>query len=398
MISVESRVLSGIAGGPDQDRPAQAAEREAGVEDHERQQEQERVRGQDLARQLVQVEPGQAAREQDQQDDRQDQREDRPRLAQAPAEGHRIGADLRLGSGRPGHRASEVHGRRRYRVGRLGRHRPMVLPRPVRLGGSAARRSSRLAGSTSAPAPEPAQGLGDRRQAADVVRRPSGVHLVPPEQGAQPVRPSRDRGPSSGRRGRCCRRRPPPGSNGRRTPRGRAGRARGRTAPPARCASRPMTRAFQVSTQSTSGTSVSSRASRSIELRCRSNGCGMPTRPPCARAAAIVSAAGRPGARARSRNRQMRSPSAVFTSSPMITVSPGAPGREPRARRRSVSWSVIARWVRPRAAAAWTWSRGRASESKLNDVWQWRSKNACFVPAGSAMTLGLVRSAGRATS
>src|SRR5664279_5291217 len=76
-------------------------------------------------------------------------------------------------------------------------------------------------------------------------------------------------------------------------------------------------------------------------------------------------APGRPGASGRSRKRQIRSPSAVFTSSPTITVRPSGARSRASSAPSIRSWSVIARWVRPRSAAARTWSRGRASESKL---------------------------------
>ena len=43
------------------------------------------------------------------------------------------------------------------------------------------------------------------------------------------------------------------------------------------------------------GTSVAIRASRNSDPRCESNGCGMPTRPPCSRTAAIASVGGQAG-------------------------------------------------------------------------------------------------------
>ena len=55
---------------------------------------------------------------------------------------------------------------------------------------------------------------------------------------------------------------------------------------PARCGSR---------SSRPSARATASRASRRSDPRMRSNGCGMPTRPPCSRAAAIVSAAVMPG-------------------------------------------------------------------------------------------------------
>ena len=70
-----------------------------------------------------------------------------------------------------------------------------------------------------------------------------------------------------------------------------------------------MIRALWTSTQSTSGATAAIRSSRRSEPRNRSNGCGMPTRPPWARISAIVSAGGRPRGTGRSRNAPMRSPS-----------------------------------------------------------------------------------------
>ena len=54
--------------------------------------------------------------------------------------------------------------------------------------------------------------------------------------------------------------------------------------------------AWPCSTQSTSGAIASRRGSLSIEPRNRSNGCGIPTRPPCALTSSMVSRAGCPGA------------------------------------------------------------------------------------------------------
>ena len=79
------------------------------------------------------------------------------------------------------------------------------------------------------------------------------------------------------------------------------------------------------------------------------------------------------------RNTAIRSPSAVRISSPTITRQAGRLAR-PRDRAASApsirSWSVIARWVSPRAAAARTSDSGEASESNDADVWTWRSTNA----------------------
>src|SRR4051794_21058479 len=93
----------------------------------------------------------------------------------------------------------------------------------------------------------------------------------------------------------------------------------------------PTTRALCVSTQSTSCAMASSRGSVSIDPRKRSKGCGIPTRPPWALTSSMVSRTGWCGATARSRNTAMRSPSAVLISSPTITWSPS--GAASRARR-----------------------------------------------------------------
>src|SRR3954452_6073664 len=117
-------------------------------------------------------------------------------------------------------------------------------------------------------------------------------------------------------------------------------------------------------------------ASRSNEPRIRSKGCGMPTKPPCSLAAAIVSIADNPGGIGLSRNRQIRSPSRVLTSSPTMTVSSGAASACASCATSIRSWSVIARCVNPRSTAALTISLGDASESKLPFECVCRSTNA----------------------
>ncbi len=72
----------------------------------------------------------------------------------------------------------------------------------------------------------------------------------------------------------------------------------------------------------------------------------------------------------------MRSPSAVLTSSPTITVSPSGAASRARSAPSIVSWSVIARCVRPRVAAAFTTDDGDARQSNDADVWQCRSTKA----------------------
>ena len=70
------------------------------------------------------------------------------------------------------------------------------------------------------------------------------------------------------------------------------------------------------------------------------------------------STTGSPGGMARSRNRQMRSPSSVLTSSPTITVSPAGAISRASSATSIRSWSVIARWVSPRSTAARSMSVG----------------------------------------
>ena len=155
----------------------------------------------------------------------------------------------------------------------------------------------------------------------------------------------------------------------------------------------PTSRALCVSIQSTEPAMCAIDSSRRIEPRIRSNGWGRPTRPPCSRAAAMVSAADMPGGMARSRKRQMRSPSRVLTSSPTMIVSPAGASSRASSATSIRSWSVIARWVRPRAWAAFMTSFGADRQSKLPRVWQCRSTNARPFTAGS----GPIRSAGPAT-
>ena len=106
------------------------------------------------------------------------------------------------------------------------------------------------------------------------------------------------------------------------------------------------------------------RASRSSDPRIRSNGCGIPTSPPCSRAAAIVSTADSPGGIARSRKTQIRSPSVVLTSSPTMTVRPAGASSRASSATSIRSWSVIARCVSPRACAAFTMSSGVGQTSR----------------------------------
>ena len=123
-----------------------------------------------------------------------------------------------------------------------------------------------------------------------------------------------------------------------------------RTRRPVSLPPRPMTRALQPSTQST----WSTRPSSALVAQERSRGSGRmgggsrrarPDRGP-------RRSSRQPAARARSarsRKRQMRSPSAVFTSSPTMTVSPAGAASRARSASSIRSWSVIARWVSPRS-------------------------------------------------
>ena len=148
-------------------------------------------------------------------------------------------------------------------------------------------------------------------------------------------------------------------------------------------------RAFHVSTQSTRSASSPRRGFSSRDARRRSNGCGMPMSAPWSRAAAIASRTGNPDGTGRSRKTQMRSPSRVRTSSPIITTRPAGAASRARSAPSIRSWSVIARCVSPRDAAAWTTDAGEASESKLESVWQWRSITArCPVVSAAARRSG----------
>jgi hypothetical protein len=85
----------------------------------------------------------------------------------------------------------------------------------------------------------------------------------------------------------------------------------------------------------------------------------------------IASVAGRPEAIGRSMKAAIRSPLLVFTSWPTMIRSPGDSAAAIRVASSApsiTSWSVIARWVRPRLAAARTTAAGEASESNDADV------------------------------
>ena len=187
-----------------------------------------------------------------------------------------------------------------------------LMPPPSRSDG-AARTSDRLHATVAA---DPVDALGDRRPEPDEVGRPSRDDLDVRQGGEQAGRCRRiavDR--DVGDADLHDRMRVRDGDAGQVGARART-RTRARCPCPrdGRCASRPSRRA---------PATCAIAASRRIDPRMRSNGCGIPTSPPCSRAAAMVSAADMPGGIARSRNRQMRSPSRVLTSSPTMTVSSG---------------------------------------------------------------------------
>src|SRR4051812_36301292 len=110
----------------------------------------------------------------------------------------------------------------------------------------------------------------------------------------------------------------------------------------------------------------------------------MPTTPPWPWTAAIVSSAGMPGGTASPRNSATRSPSSDLISSPTMTVTSEATSAAiarasmaPSIR----SWSVIARWVRPRWADVLSRPAGEASESNDERECVWRSAKYRFAGA-----------------
>jgi hypothetical protein len=86
-------------GRAEQQRPAVATQREAHVVDEEGGHEEQRIRREDLAGQLVELEPRERSQQEDEQHDRQDERDDRARLAQPPGERDLLARDLRNGLG-----------------------------------------------------------------------------------------------------------------------------------------------------------------------------------------------------------------------------------------------------------------------------------------------------------
>ena len=159
----------------------------------------------------------------------------------------------------------------------------------------------------------------------------------------------------------------PPGWCGRPRPRRRARRAAQRerrgalvaVAEHAGARSRPRSSRPRPASASNAGRLAAARASRGTGRtggRCRRGR-------PGARTAAIASAATSPGGIASCRKTPIRSPAVVRISWPTITVEAGRLARRRLACASSApsirSWSVIARCVRPRAAAARTTAAGR---------------------------------------
>ena len=135
------------AGPAEEDRPAQAAQREAEVEDERTpRSSSDGFAGRDVAGQLVELEPGQRSSEQHEQDERQDDRDDRPRLAQPAAERQLVGGDLVVG-------ASAAAASRGARA-RAARARPMASS----VGSAAA--PAVVAGRRSSVHPAPAASAG----------------------------------------------------------------------------------------------------------------------------------------------------------------------------------------------------------------------------------------------
>ncbi len=146
----------------------------------------------------------------------------------------------------------------------------------------------------------------------------------------------------------------------------------------------PTTRALCVSTQSTSGARLAIDASRSNDPRIRSNGCGIPTSPPCSRTAAIVSTADSPGGIAFSRKTQIRSPSRGLDLFPDDHRQPGR--RELPSLERDVDPVVIRdRQMRqPAIMRSLDDVLGRRQRIEAPPMWQCRSMNARVTSGASA--------------
>ena len=338
--------LEPVARPADEDRPAQAAQREAEVEDDERGQQERLVRLLDVARQLVELEPGQACANRTSRTSGRTietiVRGWRSRRAQRQL----VGADLVVrGVGPVGERLEALQLAHLLDI-RRGRGSRRSGTRAGRAsggsGGPGGRVVSSVIGPSQPPAPSDRDGshpavaarpldeLGHRRDGPCDIGCPTG----------------HDRGGSPARRAG------PPASTGRRRPRCTRPRSRalvcasdtataGRRCPSANSAARsfpprPMTRAFQPSTQSTRPASASSRGSLSSEPRNRSNGWGMPTSPPC-----VADRRDRLGGRQPGRDRALEEqadevPVARLHLRPTMTVRPVRGGvTGPERRRRS---------------------------------------------------------------
>ena len=328
MISVESLVAQPDPRPAQEERPAQPAQREAGVEDEEGERHEPEVGLGDQPRDLGQL---RAVEDHEHGDDREreEDRDDRPRLAQprgqrtsgSPASASASGASTLADPG------VDLVGRRRS-SGRRSRDRlaPGAAVRPIRP-------LPRSAGRAWRPASRP----GRTRLA-----RP-GTTSAPARAASSPA--GVDGSPSSGRV-RDARPRAP---NARRRRRRRAGRARERRRRPARCRAR---RAGRCASRPSRPTTPSDSQRRHREGASRASGrtgagCrrGRPARGPPRSSRRPT---GRAGSRV-SRKTQMRSPSRVFTSSPTRTVSPAGASARASSAPSIRSWSVIARCVSPRS-------------------------------------------------
>ena len=238
--------------------------------------------------------------------------------------------DLDAASSRPVRRTRCSSSPRVETMPRPGPRRQSVEG-PVRRRGSwsirtvGSRHIGQSRGRANAICPGPVDQLGQRRPGPDEVARPAGHELGRSKRRQQPGR----------RRGIAVERRvgDPDLHDRVRVGHRDAGRLMFRRTPPAHCHGRRAERCGP--RPSRPAARDCHRASRRIDPRIRSNGCGIPTRPPCSRAAATVSAADSPGGIGRSRKTQIRSPSSVFTSSPTMIVNPAVPSPAPRAPRRS---------------------------------------------------------------
>ena len=279
---------------------------------------------------------------------------------------------------------------RRSALGRRLRRADRLDARPA-----VARRRHRRGSPVAA---QPLDDLGDGVQAGRDTRR--GRSRAPPRAAPRAGR----RGVDGRRRARCRRRRP------------RTSVCASETATPGRPCSRAKSAARSLplpTRRARCGSRRSRRArgqprpvagvARAREPRKRSNGCGMPTRPPSR------------GPRRSSRRPTGRAATAARGTGDQVAV--GGPdlladddrqvGRLAGATSRASSapsirsWSVIARWVRPRRRRGRTSDAGLVSESNDAELWQCRSTNARGPRAGRTLAGAVIESAqtaARATS